>query len=262
MVKHMARRGRIAQARALGARLVRAGVNAVLPPTCLITDETVSNPGDITPEAWGRLTFVAEPWCVRCGLPFSFDPGPDVECAACVARAPVFDTARSALVYDEEARRLVLEFKHAGRTDGVAAFARWMASVAGPRLTATDLIVPTPLHASRLRRRGFNQAGLLAHAVARLSGRAWSPDVLRRTRRTPSQGAMSASARARNVAGAFDVPPRHADRLARARVTLIDDVHTTGATLNACARALKRAGACEVHAITLARVVRPRDALI
>jgi ComF family protein len=159
--------------------------------------------------------------------------------------------------YDEGARPLILRFKHADRTEAAPAFARWMARSGAALLEDCDLIAPVPLHRWRLLRRRYNQAALLALELSRLADRPAVPDLLERRRNTPSQGRMSRSQRALNVRGAFAVAPRHRERVRGARVLLVDDVLTTGATLEACARALKRAGAARVEVLTLARVVRP-----
>ncbi|MCG8440497.1 MAG: double zinc ribbon domain-containing protein [Caulobacterales bacterium] len=246
-------------------RTAKAGlarlVDLILPPSCLITETPVDRQGALAPQAWAGLTFIAPPQCVRCGLPFGYDPGPETPCAACAARPPAYDQARAAIVYDDASRKLVLDVKHGGRADGIATFAGWMATAAGERLAEADRIVPVPLHPARLRARGFNQAALLARALARRAGRPFDPDLLQRRRRTPTQAGKTAKERDRNVAGAFAARRGAARKVRGARVLLVDDVHTTGSTLNACARALRRAGAARIDAVTLARVVRPRDVL-
>jgi ComF family protein len=259
MTSHMARAA--LQAKQFSVRAGRALLNFVYPPSCPVSDAPVDEPGLIAPEAWSRLRFVTDPQCVRCGLPFEFDPGEGLDCAACSADPPVVDRARAALVYDDVSRRLILELKHVARTDALPTFGAWMALAAGESLADADLVIPIPLHARRLRARRFNQSGLLARALAARSGKPLDVDALLRARATPSQAGKSASGRARNVAGAFAVREGAEARLSRASILLVDDVRTTGATLDAAARALKKAGAARVDAVTLLRVVRPRDIL-
>jgi ComF family protein len=239
--------------------IARAALDFVFPPTCPLSEEPVGQVGRIAPAAWARLTFLSEPVCDRCGYPFELDPGEIRVCAACRVRPPVVARTRSALAYDEASRPLVLELKHAARTDAVATFAAWLALAAGPCLREADWIAPIPLHPARLRKRRFNQSALLARALAQRSGKPFDPDTLGRRRDTPSQGGKSASGRRRNMAGAFAVRPERKARVTGARVLLLDDVLTTGATLDAAARALKAAGARAVDAVTLLRVIRPRD---
>lgn len=221
----------------------------------------MSAPGQLHPEAWSEVIFLDQPLCDICGIPFPFPVGAGMVCAACAARAPAYRCARSAFQYDAASRQMVLALKHAGRTDALAAFGLWMARAGAAALDGADGLVPIPLHPRRLRQRRFNQAFLLARAVSAVSGVRVQAHVLGRKRATPTQGGLSAKARQRNVAGAFMVRDRARAGLAGRRLVLIDDVHTTGATLEAAARTLKRAGAADVSAITLARVVKPVDPL-
>jgi len=165
--------------------------------------------------------------------------------------------------YDPASRDLILALKRADRLDLVPPFARWLDRTGYTLLTNSDLIVPVPLHWRRLWGRRYNQSALLAHRLATISGRPFDPGILLRTRATPSQGEMpSAKARRRNVLGAFRLAPEKAMAITDKTVLLIDDVFTTGSTVEACARALKRAGAAKVLVLTLARVVRPMSSYI
>lgn len=196
--------------------------------------------------------------CARCGAPFEIDVDAGQVCGACLADPPAYDRARAAIEYGDATRDFVLALKHQGRRDGLATFGGWMASAGAQLLSEADLLVPVPLHYRRLVVRGFNQSVWLAAAVSRQSGVPLGRDVLVRTRPTPSQAGLSADGRRRNVQGAFRVRPSRERRLKGRRVILLDDVLTTGATVEACARALKRSGAAEVDVLTLARVAGPR----
>ncbi len=231
-----------------------AALDLLLPPRCLACGVMVEKNGLLCPTCWSRLGFIAPPLCDSCGLPFAFAVAERTRCAACVAEPPPFDRARAALVYDDASRRLILGFKHADRTEAAPAFARWLARAGAPLLDDAEVIVPVPLHRWRLLRRRYNQAALLAVAVGRLARRPVIPDLLVRRRSTPSQGGLGRKGRARNVAGAFALRPGRADRIRGRRVLLIDDVHTTGATVGECVRALRRSGAAAVDVLTLARV--------
>jgi ComF family protein len=162
--------------------------------------------------------------------------------------------------HDEVSRGLLLGFKHGDRTDGAPAFGGWLARAGDDLIEDCDVILPVPLHRRRLFSRRYNQSALLAQALGQVTGLPVLPDSLRRTRNTPSQGRLSPAARRRNVAGAFKAAPGAAERLGGRRVLLVDDVLTTGATVAACAQAIKQAGAAGVDVLTLARVVRPSQA--
>ena len=235
-----------------------AGVllDAILPPRCLKCGEIVADPGSLCGGCWPALRFLGSPCCACCGLPFEFDMGENALCAACIADRPLFDRARAALVYDDNSRDLILRFKHADRIDGSATFAGWMARAGAELIDSADLIAPVPLHWWRLVRRRYNQAAILANAIGRARGKLVIPDLLVRRRATASQGHLGRSQRRRNVAGAFSLHPRRTQVAAGARILLIDDVLTTGATAEACTRALRSAGSTAVDLLVLARVVR------
>lgn len=234
----------------------KTALDLVLPPLCLTCKAVVSEPGSLCAPCWSQMTFLEAPLCAACGHPFDVDLGPDAVCGLCVEDPFPFRRARAVFRYNDASKALILRFKHADRLEGAPAFARWMARAGAALLAQSDVIVPVPLHRWRLWSRRYNQAAVLALALGKLCARPVETSVLIRPKRTPSQGHLGRADRARNVRGAFAVPPELSVKIQGKTVLLIDDVMTTGATLAACADALKKAGAAHVDALTLGRVVK------
>lgn len=238
-------------------KLASVAIDLVWPPQSLLSDRVVDAPGRIEAELWRELRFLGPPLCARCGFPFEADAPADALCGGCTMQTFQFQCARAVLAYDDHARRLVLDLKRRGRRDGLATFGAWMREAAGDLVDGADALVPVPLHWTRRAWRTFNQAEWLAAALAKAAARPLAPTVLVRKQMRKSQAGLGPAQRRRNAAGIYSVPDHKRDDVAGKRVLLVDDVFTTGATLDACARALRRAGATRVDAITLARVVRP-----
>ena len=244
---------------ALGARALGRGVaDLLLPPLAHDSPEAAASAG-MTPRAWSRVAFLEDPVCDGCGAGFEMDGGPfaAARCAACLAQPYAFDRARAACVYDDASRGLILKFKHGDQQPFAPLFARWIARSAAPLLDQADAVVPVPLHRLRLLSRRFNQAAEIARPLARDAGLDYLPDALIRTTHTTTQGGKSARGRRLNVRKAFEVSEAGRRRIKGRRILLVDDVLTTGATAEACARALIEAGA---RAVDLAVVARVRTA--
>jgi ComF family protein len=238
----------------------RAALDLLLPPQCLTCDAPVERQGQFCASCFRLTGFITEPFCACCGVPFTSvaQAGPDGKCLSCRDRPPAFSRARAALRYDGQARRIILPFKHADHVEAAGALASYMARAGAALLREAELLVPIPLHRSRLRVRRYNQAALLARALSRLSGRSALLDALSRQRATAPLGDKTAAERAAEVERAFAVRPRRMAAIAAQRVLLIDDVMTSGATADACARALLAAGAARVDVLIAARVPDPR----
>lgn len=224
----------------------------VLPPRSLDAGALVQSAG-LPADAWARVRFLEDPVCDGCGAPFEHEQA-DRRCAACLAQPRVFARARAACLYDEASRELILQLKHADRTDLARLFTAWIGRAASELIEDADAVVPVPLHRWRLFRRRYNQAAEIARPLAARHGLAYLPDALTRPRVRDSQAGKSASGRRRNVQGAFAVLASRRARVEGLRILLVDDVITTGATAEACARTLLRAGARAVDVAVIARV--------
>jgi ComF family protein len=226
-----------------------------LPPLCLGCGRGVSAHAALCGDCWAGIDFIERPFCAVTGIPFPYDAGDGAVSAAAVAYPPAYARARAAMRYDDGAARIIHRFKYSDRMEAAPAFARWLARIGSDILSEADMVAPVPLHKRRLFSRRFNQSAELARALARNAGLAYQPELLARVRATRPQVGLSGDQRRRNVAGAFRLGPG-AQALVRDRhVVLVDDVMTTGATAEACAKVLVQAGAAEVSVLCLARVV-------
>jgi ComF family protein len=235
------------------SRLGRAAADALYPPMCTYCRAETTAPHALCPDCWRETIFIAAPLCDRCGAPISGAEDAPF-CDHCLNRPLAFARARAAILYEGVGRDMTLAFKHGDRLDVARPAAAWMARIGQPLIEGAEIVVPVPLHWRRLVARRFNQAAELARRIAREADLPYAPGLLRRVRATAMQRGLSREARAANLAGAFAAPPRRAAELRGRRVLLIDDVYTSGATLSACAAALREAGALRVDALCLARV--------
>lgn len=235
--------------------LAGAALDLVYPPACAGCGVLLGSGAGLCPGCWSKLAFIEHPYCEVLGTPFSHDLGPGILSADAIANPPPFERLRSVALYDDLARNLVHSLKYRDRTDLAPMMAGWMLRAGDGAVEGADVIVPVPLHRLRLIWRKFNQAAELSRALAALSGTPVLIDAVRRTKRTRRQIGLSPRARAENVRSAFSVTPEGREALFGRRVVLVDDVYTTGATVAAVTRALKRAGAADVTVLTFARAL-------
>ncbi len=240
-----------APARQVGGLLL----GLLFPPTCQGCGKAVSAHGSLCPDCWTGLRFIEKPWCEVLGLPFAHDQGEGALSAAAIANPPDFARARSAVVHEGVAMRMVHRLKYNDRTDLAPTMARWMLRAGGELVGSADLIIAVPLHGRRLLSRRFNQSAELARALSALCGTPFASGLIVRRKATRHQVGLSARERAENVRGAFACAPGAAAALQGRRILVVDDVFTTGATVSAVARTLKKAGAADVDVLTFARVM-------
>ncbi len=238
------------------AQVWQKSVNLVLPPQCISCRTRLADLG-LCAACWCELGFIEAPLCDRLGLPFDYDPGDGIISAAALAYPPSYTRARAVVRYDDVARKLVHRFKYKDGLDAAPLFAALMKRSGRDLFEGCDIIVPVPLYRSRLWLRRYNQAAVLAIEIARTTGLGYEPQLLDRVRKTRSQVGLNASQRRRNVSGAFAINESAFERVSGKRVLLIDDVITTGATIEACSKALLRGGAEVVNVLAFARVVDP-----
>lgn len=232
-------------------------LDVILPPICHICHSHIPDAGKlhICSDCLAGLPPVASPLCPLCGVPHE-GMGGDHRCAACLTTPPCFDSARAAFLYEGAIRELIHSFKYNKQSQ--LRYPLALLTLKGVSKFLPDyeayLIIPVPLHRSRLRQRGFNQAVLLGQVLSRQLALPMMPDALVRIRRTEPQIELSGAERRLNVKGAFAVNSH--DRIKGRQILLLDDVMTTGSTMDECAKELKKAGAVTVFAVTIARTAR------
>ena len=238
------------------AALHAAALDLLYPPACMVCRTAVTSPGTLCSACWTRMRFIERPYCERLGTPFESDFGAGLVSPEAMANPPVYGRARAVALFDDgPARQLVHGLKYYDRTELAAPMGRWMARAGAEILAEASVLVPVPLHRSRLASRQFNQAAALAGAVSRHCGVPSDPSLLARVKPTQPQVRMSRTERANNLQGALRVPEDRKLWLEGRRVVLIDDVLTSGATANAAARALFRGGAESVDVLVFSMVV-------
>ena len=229
----------------------------MFPALCPICKDAVSAERGLCPACWSTLTFIEDPLCDRLGTPFAFDPGPGIVSSPALAKPPVWQRLRAAVKFDETARTLVHDLKYRDHLNLAKLLASLMARAGADLLANADLVVPVPLYRFRLWQRRFNQAALLAAQLAAPDGPRFHPLLLQRTRATRAQVGLDFADRRKNVRNAFLVPDERLSEVTGRRCVLVDDVLTTGATAEACTKALLKAGAERVDVIVFALVLNP-----
>ena len=246
----------------LAVRVGQLAMDLLYPPSCLACRKAVSTPGTLCTPCWSSVRFIERPFCERLGTPFARDLGAGLLSPEAIAHPPVWARARAVAIFDDgPARRLVYRLKYQDRMEVAGPLGSWMARAGAELLEEADSLVPVPLHRLRLASRRFNQAMALARAVSRASGVPADGLSLERVKPTARQVGLSRLQRAANVQGAFRVSDDRRGAIAGRRIVLVDDVLTSGATTNAAARTLLRAGAARVDLLVFARVVTGEDLL-
>jgi ComF family protein len=236
---------------------LRFALDFALPPLCPGCRGVLGHTGGLCAACWSKLAFIAPPYCERLGTPFGYDPGPGVLSTEAVSNPPAFARARAAVRYDDIASALVHALKYGDRLDLAPTMGRWMAQAGRALTEQADALVPVPLHWRRLWARRFNQSAMLAATISAESGVPIAAGALKRVKATVQQVGLSRAERGDNIQGAFRVPDEGKAAVLGRRLILIDDVLTSGATVEGCARALLRAGAANVDVLIFARVAEP-----
>lgn len=233
-----------------GRAVLQSIIRFSLPPRCAGCGQIVADDDQLCVTCWQSLEFLTDSGCALCGYPVT--PSEFI-CAPCLLVPPEHNGVRAAVSYGEIARTIILRFKHGGRTG----LAKFIAEAMLRNITEAEaLIIPVPLHRWRIWSRGFNQSALIASRLATLSGNPILLNGIKRARRTPILRGLGAKERAKAVRGVFTINAAKRPLFIGKSIYLIDDVYTSGATSNACAKLLKKAGAEQVTVLCWARVLR------
>jgi ComF family protein len=236
-------------------KIIRPALDFVLPERCPSCGIITPAGGDFCSDCWSRLYFPTGPCCTTCDVPLPFLESEGQQCLACMANAPIHDGIKAAVAYGEVSRQVALKLKYGGKIGLAKVIASHLARHL-PEQRDGLMVVPVPLHWTRLWSRSFNQSALIAQSLAQRNGLTYVPDMLIRQKRTPLLRGMAAKERRKILGKAFTLNPRWSDDIRGARILLIDDVYTSGATSDACIKVLKKAGADWVQLFCWARVLR------
>lgn len=230
-------------------------LDGIFPPRCFGCGDMVEDSGGLCSRCWQDVHFISQPYCASCAYPFEYAIGEEGLCGQCIAQPPPYDKARAVFRYEDASSGFITGFKYSDKTYAAPMLAQWLHRVGRELLEEADMMVPVPLHRKRLFQRRYNQAALLCQALGKLSGLPVLPDGLVRVKHNPPQAGLRHKARKRNVQGAFTVAQRSKPGIAGKIIVLVDDVMTTGATVQACSKALKQAGAKQVYVLVLGRTL-------
>jgi ComF family protein len=230
-------------------------LDIIYPPRCISCGDNVHENGSICAKCWSDINFITNPQCNICGFPFDFEVSADALCSGCIKTKPSFSKARAVFIYDDASYNMIKSLKYHDKTENCAAYARWMSRVGSEMINDTDIIIPVPIHFSKLILRKYNQAALLAHGLAKTSNKKILSNAIIRKKNTKSQAEFSYKERFNNIKGAFKINSEYLDALKNKNRLLIDDVITTGATVEECTKMLLRAKVAKVEVLTLAKTL-------
>lgn len=237
--------------------MLRRFLHLILPHRCFKCDVILEGYNGLCSTCWAGIHFISKPYCAQCGYPLEIHLGDGAICGQCAKGENALSHVRSLFVYDEMSKGLILKLKHGDALHSAPFYGEHLSDIAADVLEESQILCPVPLHWSRLLSRSYNQSHVLGKEIAKRRPRLdYLPRLLRRHRATESQGRLTTNQRFSNIQGSISLDKQQKNRIKGKRIVLVDDVMTSGATLNTCAKVLLRSGAERVDAITLGRVTR------
>lgn len=239
-------------------KLAKKSLDLILPIKCITCSNHVNEIGSLCGFCWAKIDFITEPMCKTCGFPLEKGAKEGSLCGHCITEEPEFDLARSVFCYNDNSKKLIIDFKYSDRLHAANRFAEWIIYAGRDVMDEVDYIVPVPLHWKRLFQRRYNQSALITNVLSKKTGIESLPMALERKKHTPPQASLTRRQRLNNLKGAFKVNLKQKGLIKGKNVLLVDDVTTTGTTIKECTKVLRKAGAEKVFVLTLARVVEGR----
>ncbi len=231
-------------------------LDVIYPPICIVCGNSVYEHGSICSKCWECINFISDPQCQICGFPFDFQVIEGAICAGCAYKKPYFSKARSVFLYDENSQKIITNFKYRDKTEYSSFFSRWMVRIGSNMLDECDFIIPIPLHPLKLFLRKYNQASLIANELHKHSKKKVLYNAIIRIKYTTKQASLVRKNRFKNIKGAFRINKKYIKLLEGKNILLVDDVITTGATINECAKSLIKQGKVhKVEALTVAKTL-------
>ena len=235
-------------------KFIKFLIKFIFPSECYVCKKCIDTDG-LCEDCISKLEFITKPYCPTCGYPFEFymyDNDSNL-CPSCIKKSFNFDMARSVAIYNEMAKNIILPFKHADRTEFANLIAKLMINNYDSFIKSVDIILPIPIHLFRMIKRKYNQSSLIGNIIAKHYSKPIYYNVLNRIKNTASQGHLGIKERKQNLKNAFSI--KHSDKIKDKIILLVDDVFTTGTTINECSKILKKYGAKKIFVITFARVI-------
>jgi len=236
--------------------ITKKAIDIIFPPKCLSCKVYIESDGGLCHKCWEEIDFISSPQCYSCGTPFEIQTSNDNICGKCIATPPKYSMARSVLRYNEKSSKLITNFKYYDSTHACHHFARWLSRTGEDMIADTDIITPVPLHKMRLLTRRYNQCALLCNSLSELTGKVTYNNLLIRHKNTKPQAGLEFNKRINNVKSAFKINPDLIEQINNKNILLIDDVMTTGSTIDSCTKTLLKSGARNVYVLTIAMTVK------
>ncbi len=236
--------------------LIKKILELIFPNRCLTCQQMIGPDGLFCNDDWQKLQFITEPKCKICAYPFEFTVGThqDLLCPQCLVKRPSFDSVVTLFRYNDQIKKIIADLKYYDATHLSKKFAKMLLAKIAPQLDKYDLIVAVPLHKKRLRERKFNQASLLCRAILKdAKNLKFHHDILLRTKYSKAQARLTKENRQKNLTNIFKMNEKYSVK--GKNIILVDDVMTTGSTLEGCAKVLKKAGAGKIMVVTIAKTI-------